>query len=102
MSSEGESGDKLRAGLLKNVTGHDLIQARDLYKTATEFRSRANFIFLFNEIPGVDDNNGGIERRLALINFLFKFVEAPSKPNEKRIDNNLQKKFEKNTMERAS
>jgi len=30
MTSECESGDKLRAGLIKKITGHDRIQARDL------------------------------------------------------------------------
>ncbi len=86
MPSEGESGDKLRAGLIKNVTGHDRIQARDIYKSASELRSMANFIFCVNEISDVDDISGGIERRLLLVNFPFKFVE-------KKIDDSLHTKI---------
>ena len=77
MSSEGEPGDKLRAGLFKNATGHDRIQARDLYKSESEFRFKANTVLCFNENPSVDDNSGGIARRFALVNFSFKFVDEP-------------------------
>eukprot|EP00873_Tetraselmis_striata_P039780 jgi/Tetstr1/460044/TSEL_005364.t1 len=93
IASEAEPGDTLRAGLLKQCTGHDLIQARDLYKSASEFRCVANIVLCFNEIPGVDDSSGGIERRLDLIRYPFKFVDSPSLPHEKQVDRSLQKKF---------
>eukprot|EP00873_Tetraselmis_striata_P020412 jgi/Tetstr1/440676/TSEL_028985.t1 len=93
IASEAEPGDKLRAGLLKQCTGHDLIQARDLYKSASEFRCRANIILCFNGIPGVDDSSGGIERRLDLIRHPYKFVDNPSLPHEKKVDRSLQNKF---------
>ena len=93
MSSEGEPGDKLRVGLLKNVTGHDRIQARDLYKSASEFRFKANIDLCFNEIPGVDDSSGGIARRHVLVNFLFKFVDELFLANEKKLDDSLHTKF---------
>lgn len=93
IASEAEPGDKLRAGLLKQCTGHDLIQARDLYKSASEFRCMANIVLCFNEIPGVDDSSGGIERRLDLIRHPFKFVDNPTRPHEKAVDRSLQNKF---------
>eukprot|EP00873_Tetraselmis_striata_P021731 jgi/Tetstr1/441995/TSEL_003145.t1 len=93
IASEAEPGDTLRAGLLKQCTGHDLIHARDLYKSASEFRCVANIVLCFNEIPGVDDSSGGIERRLDLIRYPFKFVDSPSLPHEKQVDRSLQKKF---------
>jgi P4 family phage/plasmid primase-like protien len=93
IASEAESGDKLRAGLLKQCSGHDLIQARDLYKTADEFRCVANIILCFNEIPGVDDSSGGIERRLRLLRFRNKFMENPTALGHRRIDTTLQAKF---------
>ena len=103
MTSEGEPDDILKVGLLKNATGHDRIQARDLCKTASEFRVKANLILCFNEIPGVDDINGGIAHRLALIKFLFNIVDNPSLPNEKKIDNGLHKKSSnKKNTERVS
>ena len=93
-SAEGEPGDKLRAGFLKNITGHDRIQARYLYKPASEFCSNANCVLYFNEIPGVDDSIGGIKRRLALVNLPFKLVDTPSLTNKKTIDDSLHAKFD--------
>eukprot|EP00873_Tetraselmis_striata_P027955 jgi/Tetstr1/448219/TSEL_035507.t1 len=93
IASEAEPGDKLRSGLLKQCTGHDLIQARDLYKSASEFRCLANIVLCFNEIPGVDDSSGGIERRLDLIRHPYKFVDTPSLPHERPVDRSLQHKF---------
>eukprot|EP00873_Tetraselmis_striata_P009643 jgi/Tetstr1/429907/TSEL_019772.t1 len=93
IASEAEPGDKLRAGLLKQCTGHDLIQARDLYKSATEFRCLANIVLCFNEIPGVDDSSGGIERRLDLIRHPYKFVDNPTLAHEKLVGRTLQSKF---------
>jgi putative DNA primase/helicase len=93
IASEAEPGDKLRAGLLKQCTGHDLIQARDLYKSASEFRCHANIVLCFNEIPGVDDSSRGIERRLDLIKHPYKFVDNPIRAHEKAVDKSLQAKF---------
>ena len=78
ITSEAEPGDKLRPGLLKQCTGHDLIQARDLYKSASEFQCVANLILMFNEVPGVEDSSEAIERRLDLIRHPHKFVDNPT------------------------
>jgi putative DNA primase/helicase len=94
ITSESESGDKLRAGLIKQCSGQDTIQARDLYQPATEFKCQANIVMMFNEVPGIEDTSGGIERRLDMIHFGNKFVESPRRPNEKQIDKTLQKKFQ--------
>ena len=93
ISSEAEPGDKLRAGLLKQCTGHDLIQARDIYKSASEFRCQANIVFCFNEVPGVDDSSGGIARRLDMIHYPFKFEDNPKLAHEKKKDESLHEKF---------
>jgi phage/plasmid-associated DNA primase len=45
ITSEAEpSKDKLRVGLLKECSGHDLIQARNLYMSASTFRPMFNII----------------------------------------------------------
>jgi P4 family phage/plasmid primase-like protien len=93
ISSEAEPGDQLRIGLLKQCTGHDLVQARDLYKSASEFRCNANIVLCFNEVPGVDDPSGAIDRRLDMIHHPFKFVESPKQAHEKQIDTGLHEKF---------
>ncbi len=62
MVSECESKDSLRVGLLKKISGHDQIQARDLYKYAAEFDVIANTVMLFNGCPTFDDSSDGIAR----------------------------------------
>jgi phage/plasmid-associated DNA primase len=61
--AEASKDNKLRVSLLKNCTGHDKIQARDIYESAATF----NIIILLNEVPDVDDSSNGIARRFKLI-----------------------------------
>ena len=93
ITSEAEPGAKLRAGLLKQCSGHDLVQARDMWQSAGEFRCNANIVLCFNEVPGVDDSSGGIARRLEMVRFSFKFVDRPAQTHEKKINTDLQEKF---------
>ena len=67
----------------------DTIQARDLYQPAGEFQCKANIVLCFNEVPGFDDASGGMERRLDMINYPFKFVDNPQLAHEKKIDTKL-------------
>jgi phage/plasmid-associated DNA primase len=54
--SECESKDSLLTGLVKQCTGHDLIQSRDLFKTAITWRNNeAMIIQCFNECPVIPD-----------------------------------------------
>jgi phage/plasmid-associated DNA primase len=94
MVSECESKDSLRVGLLKKISGHDQIQARDLYKSAAEFDVIANTILLFNDCPTFDDSSDGIARRLKLVQYLMKFLSSPApNTNERLIDTSLPGKF---------
>ena len=93
MVSECESKDKLRVGLLKKTSGHDQIQARDLYKSASEFDCLANIILLFNDCPTFDDSSDGIARRLRLVEYLMKFIISPKAENERLVDTSLPGKF---------
>jgi phage/plasmid-associated DNA primase len=86
--------DYLRVGLLKKCSGHDRIQARDLYQTCDEFRCFANIILIFNDIPGIDASDGGLRRRIKLTQFLKKAVENPQLAHEIQIDNTLHGKFD--------
>jgi hypothetical protein len=79
MTSETEQvpNNKLKIGLLKNCTGNDMIQARCLYRKAGEFKCVANIFMSFNEVPGNDDNSGGLARRLEFVDFIKKYVDNP-------------------------
>ena len=91
--SEAEGCDEMRSGLIRQLTGGDKIQGRECYRGAVEFKACANLVFLFNEVPSIEDSSGGIARRMRLTDFKIKFVEHPSAPLEKQIDTALRPLF---------
>jgi phage/plasmid-associated DNA primase len=92
--TEASKDNKLRVGLLKKCSGHDQIQARDLYASASTFKPTVNIIMCFNEVPGVDDSSDGIARRLNLVQFLKKAVHNPTSANHIKRDDSLPGKFD--------
>ena len=67
----GNTKEHLRINMLKQCSGHDRVQARDLYETCDEFRCFANIILIINDILGVDASDGGLMRRIKLTQFLI-------------------------------
>jgi P4 family phage/plasmid primase-like protien len=96
MTSEPERDDKLQTGRLKLYTGGDSIQARDLYKGPTEFKPQFGIMLQTNGIPELNNFDGGIARRMRIVNLPFKFVENPHMAHEKQLDTTLKHKFESN------
>jgi len=91
ISTEPESGVILRDAKLKQLSGKDPVQVRDLYKSSFSFIPKFNIIIQTNIEPTVDGTDGGIIGRLRLIKFPNIFVENPdpTKENEKKIDTTL-------------
>lgn len=75
---EPESDDRLNTGMLKEWTGGDKIQARELNKAPFEFVPKFKFILACNDLPAIDANDGGTWRRIRLIEFISKFVDKPN------------------------
>lgn len=94
MASEPEESDKFQIGAIKNWTGGDQIQARELFKNTVEFSCQFAIAIQMNNKPKLSDFDGGIARRLRLIHFPFKFVESPILANERQGDNKLKTRFE--------
>ena len=92
---EPESGSKINEGLLKEITGGDKIQARELYKAPITFKPQFKLVLTCNDKPALK-GDGGIWRRIRLVEFESKFVEKPSETNpfEFPIDICLSQKFE--------
>lgn len=93
---EPSEGAKLDAGTLKELTGGDKIQARELFMNPFEFKPQAKFILTCNDKPKVPSHDGGVWRRLVVIDFQSKFVDNPD-PNNKyefQIDHDLSTNFE--------
>ena len=80
----------LNTGLMKEITSGEKMYARDLFKSGGEFEVLAKFHLACNEKPKINTVDGGTWRRLVVINFLSKFVQNPTAPNEYPLDESIQ------------
>jgi P4 family phage/plasmid primase-like protien len=89
MPTEANPGSVLNTQKVRQVTGGDLIQCRDLHKSAIEFTARALLIMGFNDVPSVSDASQAMERRMRILKFERRFVEQPTEPHHLPIDKTL-------------
>lgn len=89
---ESNTSDKLNVGTIKQFSGGDLISARGLYKSEETFLPTFKMAVCCNNMPELDNVDGGIKRRLKVIEFKQKFVVNPTKPWERKIDPSLKNK----------
>lgn len=84
--SEVPKGMKLDEALTKQITGGDLLSARNLYGDQTEFLPVGKLWLSVNTMPRVRHDDAGMWRRLVAIPFEAKFVG-------KSRDNDLEEKL---------
>ena len=82
-------------GFLKSISGGDVIECRDLFKSSFTYQPQFTLFVQTNVLPTLPKTDDGIKRRIKIINFPYKFVENPTKHYEKPIDMNLKQKFTK-------
>jgi P4 family phage/plasmid primase-like protien len=94
---EPSDNERLNIGLMKELSGGDMIQARGLFKEPIEFKPQFKMIMTCNELPEVPSDDGGTWRRIRVIEFTSKFVERPdpSNPREFPLDSELSDKFDR-------
>jgi phage/plasmid-associated DNA primase len=95
IASEPEKNSKLNSGFIKFITGRDSTTLRNCHSNdMIDFT--ANFITLLicNDIPDCDDIDNAFTKRLRCVNFPTEFVSEPQKPNQKKIDVNINKNFD--------
>jgi P4 family phage/plasmid primase-like protien len=90
---EPDGDDKLQLGYLKLLTGEDEIQARALYHDPFYYTPQFGITLSFNEFPELERVDGGVVRRIKVLNFTQKFVDNPTKNNEHKKDNKLEEKL---------
>ena len=90
---EPSEGEKINAGLLKEMTGGDKQTGRDLFKSAVTFKPQSKLALLCNDIPEVPANDTGTARRLEVVEFKSRFCENPKESNEYPIDMQLSEKL---------
>ncbi len=72
-TSEPDGGCRLAEGLLKRMTGEDVITARQLYREAFDFRPEFKIMMATNVKPIITGSDQGIWRRVRLIPFTAQF-----------------------------
>jgi P4 family phage/plasmid primase-like protien len=83
--------DKMNVGLMKNYTGGDKIKGRGLNKDPIEFTPQFKMALLCNDVPKLPPNDGGVWRRMEIVEFKSKFVLNPREDNEFRADPDLER-----------
>ena len=96
--NEPSKGDKINEGIMKELTGGDPIQARELYKSTITFEPMFKMACCTNTLFDITSNDEGTWRRIRVVEFESKFVNNPStnpKDNEFKKDKTLEEKFPK-------
>jgi phage/plasmid-associated DNA primase len=74
--TEPNADDKINSGIMKELTGGDLIQFRMLYSNIKQtFRPMFKISMMCNDAPIIEGNDEGIKRRIRKIDYISKFVD---------------------------
>ena len=68
--SEPERTDLIYVGKLKQMTGGDKMTTRALFKGTTQFKPQFKIVLMCNDLPQLGGNDGGIWRRIEVVNIL--------------------------------
>ena len=91
---EPSEDERLNIGFMKELSGGDKIQCRELYKSPVEWRPQFKLFLLCNHLPAVPSDDGGTWRRIRVVEFGSKFVQHPTRDNEFPMDTELPQKLD--------
>lgn len=93
---EPSEDERLNVGLMKELSGGDTVQTRELFKGPVEWKPQFKLFLLCNNLPNVPSDDGGTWRRIRVVEFGSKFCESPNpdKPNEFPMDPDLMQKLD--------
>lgn len=98
-TQEPENTDSIHIGFMKNITGGDEIMARPLYGDPFTYVPQFKLVMACNRLPNIPEGgDGGVWRRIRVVDFGEKFVDKPSAPNEHPKDRDLPEKLPKWTQ----
>ena len=93
---EPSKGDVINEGIMKEITGDDVIEARELYSNPIQFRPMFTFVCCTNNLFSIKSNDDGTWRRIRKVPFESKFIKPgdkdypPSKvPDDKEFECDL-------------
>jgi putative DNA primase/helicase len=93
-ASESKEGQRLNAGLVKQLTGDGYITARALFGNPVTFKQTHKIIMLTNHSPRIPDSDDyAMWRRVLRIPFAVRFMNNPKLPHERKQDKDLLQKL---------
>jgi len=96
--NEPSKGDEINEGIMKELTGGDPIQAREMYKSSITFIPMFKMACCTNTLFDIKSNDEGTWRRIRVIDFESRFIDNPCndpKDKEFKKDKDLKRKFKK-------
>lgn len=91
---------KLNEGMMKNLTGDSTLQARELYCKSETFQIQFHLVVCTNTLFEINSNDDGTWRRICIVDFMSKFIDAEAPPLSDTLyqfpkDKNLKEKLPK-------
>ena len=97
--AEPEKDDQIYVGKLKQISGGDKLTSRGLFKNTSEFKPQFKLTLMCNDLPKLAGNDGGVARRIEVVDFISKFVAEPKphalNPHQYLADLQLSDKLKK-------
>lgn len=95
-TSEPESNETLVVSKLKEYTGGDLVEARQLFGKAFTYKPQFTITIQCNDKPNLSKLDKATEKRVRIIDFPFEFCDNPVHDYQKKASSNIKEKIEKN------
>ena len=92
---EPEHDDTIYVGLMKELTGNDMIQARALFSDPFMYKPQFKLVLTCNKLPSIPSHDGGTWRRIRVSPWESKFIDEPKGPKEFIKDKDLTEKMKK-------
>lgn len=91
---ESDQRENINNGILKEITGGDIISGRGLYKETEEFKPQFKFVLACNDIPGLQTpDDPAFYERLRICDFPAHFTKKVENEYDKEIDETITKKI---------
>ena len=82
--TESREGQRINAGLVKQLTGGDSITTRTLREKPVTFKPTHKVMLLTNHKPHINAEDQAMWDRILLIPFEQRFIDHPKAPNERK------------------
>lgn len=84
----------LKVARVKELSGEPEITVREIFQKSTSMRVDFTMSILCNDIPKLSKNDGGVERRIKVIKYPYKFVDEPIEDFHRKRDDNIKTRSE--------